>query len=118
VLVREMLRSSWPGDFAFEHFDRIAAARDHLLVEGASCILLDLSLPDAHGLEAVDRVQTFAPDVPIGPRSHSPTTPFTTRSPGYPTGPCSSTGSSSRLPAPAGASRRWLSCSWTSTASS
>jgi DNA-binding response OmpR family regulator len=65
VLVREMLRSSWPGDFAFEHFDRIAAARDHLLVEGASCILLDLSLPDAHGLEAVDRVQSFAPDVPI-----------------------------------------------------
>jgi diguanylate cyclase (GGDEF)-like protein len=65
VLVREMLRSSWPGDFAFEHFDRIAAARDHLLVEGASCILLDLSLPDAHGLEAVDRVQSLAPDVPI-----------------------------------------------------
>jgi diguanylate cyclase len=65
VLVREMLRSSWPGDFAFEHFDRIAAARDHLLMEGATCILLDLSLPDAHGLEAVDRVQSLAPDVPI-----------------------------------------------------
>jgi len=26
VLVREMLRSSWPGDFAFDHFDRVAAA--------------------------------------------------------------------------------------------
>jgi diguanylate cyclase len=65
VLVREMLRSSWPGDFAFEHFDRVAAARDHLLAEGATCILLDLSLPDAHGLEAVDRVQSFVPDVPI-----------------------------------------------------
>ena len=65
VLVREMLRSSWPGEFAFEHFDRVSAARDHLLLEGASCILLDISLPDAHGLEAVDRVQSFAPDVPI-----------------------------------------------------
>jgi diguanylate cyclase (GGDEF)-like protein len=65
VLVREMLRASWPGDFAFEHFDRIAAAREHLLMEEATCILLDLSLPDAHGLEAVDRVQAFAPDVPI-----------------------------------------------------
>src|SRR3954454_9496919 len=65
VLVREMLRASWPGDFHFEHFDRIAAARDHLLMEEATCILLDLSLPDAHGLEAVDRVQAFAPDVPI-----------------------------------------------------
>ena len=123
VLVREMLRSSWPGDFAFDHFDRVAAAREHLLRADATCILLDLSLPDAHGLEAVDRVQSFAPDVPIvvlnglddeemavravqggaqdylikggstttwcrarsatrssasGPRSHSPTTPFTT----------------------------------------
>ena len=65
VLVREMLRSSWPGDFAFEHFDRISAARDRLLRTSATCILLDLSLPDAQGLEAVDRVQTFAPDVPI-----------------------------------------------------
>ena len=65
VLVREMLRASWPGDFTFQHFDRIAAARDHLLVASATCILLDLSLPDAHGLEAVDRVQSFAPGVPI-----------------------------------------------------
>src|SRR3954454_13260328 len=65
VLVREMLRSSWPGEFAFEHFDRIAAARDHLLMEGATCILLDLSLPDAHGLEAVDRVPSLAGDGPI-----------------------------------------------------
>jgi diguanylate cyclase (GGDEF)-like protein len=65
VLVREMLRSSWPGEFAFEHFDRIAAAREHLLMQRATCILLDLSLPDAHGLEAVDRVQAFAPDTPI-----------------------------------------------------
>jgi diguanylate cyclase (GGDEF)-like protein len=65
VLVREMLRSSWPGDFAFDHFDRISAARDHLLMAEATCILLDLSLPDAQGLEAVDRVQAFAPDVPI-----------------------------------------------------
>jgi diguanylate cyclase (GGDEF)-like protein len=65
VLVREMLRSSWPGDFALEHFDRISAARDRLLKASATCILLDLSLPDAQGLEAVDRVQGFAPDVPI-----------------------------------------------------
>jgi diguanylate cyclase (GGDEF)-like protein len=65
VLVREMLRSSWPGDFALDHFDRISAARDDLLMSGATCILLDLSLPDAHGLEAVERVQSFAPDVPI-----------------------------------------------------
>ena len=65
VLVREMLRSSWPGDFAFDHFDRVAAAREHLLRAEATCILLDLSLPDAQGLEAVDRVQAFAPDVPI-----------------------------------------------------
>jgi diguanylate cyclase (GGDEF)-like protein len=65
VLVREMLRSSWPGDFALEHFDRISSARERLLLADATCILLDLSLPDAQGLEAVERVQGFAPDVPI-----------------------------------------------------
>jgi diguanylate cyclase (GGDEF)-like protein len=65
VLVREMLRASWQGEFAFEHFNRISAARERLLADPATCILLDLSLPDAQGLEAVDRVQAVAPDVPI-----------------------------------------------------
>ncbi|HEX3317369.1 MAG TPA: EAL domain-containing protein [Solirubrobacteraceae bacterium] len=65
VLVREMLRASWEGEFAFEHFDRLSAARERLLVAPATCILLDLSLPDAQGLEAVDRVQSVVPDVPI-----------------------------------------------------
>jgi signal transduction histidine kinase len=33
--------------------------------EGADVILLDLSLPDAHGLESVTRTLAFAPQVPI-----------------------------------------------------
>jgi diguanylate cyclase len=65
VLVREMLRASWPGEFTFEHFDRVSTARERLLRAEATCILLDLSLPDAQGLEAVDQVQSFAPDLPI-----------------------------------------------------
>ena len=65
VLVREMLRTSWPASFDFDHVDRVAAAREHLLRADATCVLLDLSLPDAQGLEAVDRVQAVAPDVPI-----------------------------------------------------
>jgi predicted signal transduction protein with EAL and GGDEF domain len=33
--------------------------------ESAACVLLDLSLPDAQGLEAVTCVQAAAPEVPI-----------------------------------------------------
>jgi diguanylate cyclase (GGDEF)-like protein len=63
--VREMLRSSWPGDFRLDHFQRLSDARDDLLASGATCVLLDLSLPDAHGVEAVESVKSFAPEVPI-----------------------------------------------------
>ncbi|MDX6671564.1 MAG: hypothetical protein QOI91_1927 [Solirubrobacteraceae bacterium] len=65
VLVREMLRTALADGFELVHAVRLSEACDRLATGGTACVLLDLSLPDAHGLEAVTRVQAAAPDVPI-----------------------------------------------------
>ncbi|MDX6648094.1 MAG: hypothetical protein QOJ97_45 [Solirubrobacteraceae bacterium] len=65
VLVREMLRTALSDGFELVHAVRLSEACDQLAAGGTACVLLDLSLPDAHGLEAVTRVQAAAPDVPI-----------------------------------------------------
>ena len=64
-LIRETLRDA--GSLAFElaHADRLAAALPTLAAGGADVVLLDLSLPDAHGLETVNRALAAAPTVPI-----------------------------------------------------
>ena len=64
-LVVEMLKSSFGRDLKVE--------RTHLASDGAArlsdglvdCVLLDLGLPDADGLEALTRVQEAAPSVPV-----------------------------------------------------
>jgi diguanylate cyclase (GGDEF)-like protein len=65
VLVREMLRTALADGFELVHAVRLSEACDLLEAGGTACVLLDLSLPDAQGLEAVTRVQAAAPDVPI-----------------------------------------------------
>jgi diguanylate cyclase (GGDEF)-like protein len=65
VLVREMLRGALAEGFEFVHAARLSDACARLEEGGTACVLLDLSLPDAHGLEAVTRVQSTTPDVPI-----------------------------------------------------
>jgi diguanylate cyclase (GGDEF)-like protein len=65
VLVREMLRRAPDAGFQFVHAARLDEACEELEADGAACVLLDLSLPDAQGLEAVMRIQGSAPDVPI-----------------------------------------------------
>ncbi|MDX6697789.1 MAG: hypothetical protein QOE65_1186 [Solirubrobacteraceae bacterium] len=65
VLVREMLRSALTDDFELVHAARLDEACALLEDGGAACVLLDLTLPDAHGLEAVRRLLSTAPDVPI-----------------------------------------------------
>jgi signal transduction histidine kinase len=64
-LVREMLDE--PGTPAVEvvHVERLDDACRALEDETPTCVLLDLSLPDASGLEGVREVRSIAPNVPI-----------------------------------------------------
>src|SRR5436190_1733528 len=62
-LVTEMLAAVPAGGFDVRHVIRCAEAEQR--AGDADVILLDLSLPDAHGLEAVTRLRTAAPAVPI-----------------------------------------------------
>jgi phosphoserine phosphatase RsbU/P len=64
-LLRELLRESASLAFELTHVGRLADARASIEVQGADVILLDLSLPDTHGLESVTRTLEFAPQVPI-----------------------------------------------------
>jgi diguanylate cyclase len=65
ILVREMLRDASPDGFHLENADRLSTAVASLLAGAVDCVLLDLSLPDAEGLEALAQVRTVALDVPI-----------------------------------------------------
>src|SRR6478672_9119583 len=65
ILVREMLREADQFGFELVHADRLSTGIDQLLGGGADCVLLDLSLPDAEGLDALSQVQNVSLDVPI-----------------------------------------------------
>ncbi|MBA2506242.1 MAG: EAL domain-containing protein [Thermoleophilaceae bacterium] len=65
ALVQAMLLEHWPGAFNIHAFDRIELATGWLAENTAGCVLLDLSLPDADGLDGVNRIQHVAGDVPI-----------------------------------------------------
>ncbi|MDQ1614777.1 MAG: hypothetical protein QOJ60_716, partial [Actinomycetota bacterium] len=65
ILVREMLRDADPSGFELVHASRITEGIDHLLSSEIQCILLDLSLPDAEGLDALAQIQSVSLDVPI-----------------------------------------------------
>ena len=56
-----------PGDGAFTvvHFTKLADALAYVPTSSACCLLLDLNLPDATGVEAVNALQEVAPRVPI-----------------------------------------------------
>ncbi|MDQ6751383.1 MAG: EAL domain-containing protein [Actinomycetota bacterium] len=64
-LVREMLHGALDEPFELVHVSTLGEAQRELAGGGAVCVLLDLSLPDVEGVEAVTRTQAAAPDVPI-----------------------------------------------------
>src|SRR5436305_7015542 len=65
ILVREMLREADAARFELIHAMRLSEGIEQLLGPGADCVLLDLSLPDAEGLDALTQIQSVSLDVPV-----------------------------------------------------
>src|SRR6266436_3322858 len=65
ILVREMLRDADSVGFELVHAARLSEGIEQLLGASIDCVLLDLSLPDAEGLDALTQVQAVSLDVPV-----------------------------------------------------
>jgi two-component system cell cycle sensor histidine kinase/response regulator CckA len=64
-LFTELVRDTGAGQWKLVHVDRLSAAVERLNRETFDVMLLDLSLPDADGLDTLIRAHTQAPKVPI-----------------------------------------------------
>jgi two-component system sensor histidine kinase UhpB len=64
-LVLTMLSEAWGDEAPVRHVKRLESALEAISEAPPDCVLLDLVLPDADGLEAVDSLLMNAPHVPI-----------------------------------------------------
>ena len=64
-LLREMFTTERPGSIELTHLMRMSDALAHLAKGGVDIVLLDMGLPDGHGLDTVRRARAVAPDVPF-----------------------------------------------------
>ena len=64
-LLREMMNDQGPHSTELTHVESISAAERHLSEREVDIILLDLRLPDGHGLGALRRARAAAPRVPL-----------------------------------------------------
>lgn len=64
-LIELYLAEEAGNDVRLTFADRLSVARDLLRDAAFDVILLDLSLPDSHGLETVERMRAYAPDTPV-----------------------------------------------------
>jgi two-component system, cell cycle sensor histidine kinase and response regulator CckA len=64
-LIREILPQEMENWVELEWVGQLKVGLTRLAHGKFDLVLLDLSLPDSHGLETLDTVQTHAPDVPI-----------------------------------------------------
>lgn len=65
LLLRVLLEEAGADRFDLSNVERLEEAIECLLEEDFGVILLDLSLPDSHGLNTVTRARSTAPEVPI-----------------------------------------------------
>jgi PAS domain S-box-containing protein len=64
-LLKEVLQGTMLNRFHLAHVKRLAEAIAHLKTEPFDVILLDLTLPDSHGLSSLDTLIQQAPSLPI-----------------------------------------------------
>jgi signal transduction histidine kinase len=64
-LLREMFSKEQPGSFELTHLLRMSEAVIQLAKGGVDIILMDMGLPDGHGLDTVRRAHAVAPGVPL-----------------------------------------------------
>ena len=64
-LLREMFSTESADSFELTHLLRMSEAENHLAKGGVDIILLDMGLPDGHGLDTVRRAHAAAPGVPV-----------------------------------------------------
>src|SRR5665213_3351497 len=64
-LFTELVRDTGAGQWKMVHVDRLSAALDRLSREPFDVMLLDLSLPDADGLDTLIRAHAQPPKIPI-----------------------------------------------------
>ena len=64
-LIQEALAVVTQGTFEVTHVDRLSACLTHLDEAEVDIVLLDLNLPDSHGLETLTKVLDRTPEVPV-----------------------------------------------------
>jgi signal transduction histidine kinase len=64
-LLREMFSKEKAGSFELTHLLRMGEAEIHLAKGGVDIVLLDMGLPDGHGLDTVRRARAVAPGIPM-----------------------------------------------------
>jgi signal transduction histidine kinase len=64
-LLREMFHGEKSDSFELTHLLRMSEAETHLAKGGVDIVLLDMGLPDGHGLDTVRRAHAAAPGVPL-----------------------------------------------------
>jgi DNA-binding response OmpR family regulator len=64
-LLREMFGKEKAGSFELTHVLRLSEALSLLAQGGTDIVLLDMGLPDGHGLDTVRRARAIAPGVPL-----------------------------------------------------
>jgi signal transduction histidine kinase len=64
-LIRAMLVREGPASFELTHMVFMGEAEVHLAKGGVDVVLLDMGLPDAHGLDSLRRARAAAPGIPL-----------------------------------------------------
>jgi diguanylate cyclase (GGDEF)-like protein/PAS domain S-box-containing protein len=63
--IRAALAAAGDASFAVEWVRQLSEGLERLSKRGIDAVLLELSLPDSHGIETFDKLFSAAPDVPI-----------------------------------------------------